>query len=580
MIRTLLTLQGTQGRSLVVGHLALNVLGLMLRAAGTVLLVPLLATLFSADPSAAWGWLGALVLVTACGWWIDSLSARRAYSLGFSLLDSGQRTLAERITRIRLPWFNAENTATARQAIAASGPDLVGVIIYLVTPILSAVLLPVFLGVALLPINLPLGLAALLGVPVLVAAYWGAGVISRRAEGEAAQSNSALTERIMEFARTQQALRAARRVEPARSHAGAALNHQHRTGMKLLLLQVPGQILFSVASQLVLVLLAVTVVVQSMEGELQVPQAIALIVVIVRYLESFTVLAELAPGMESMTGALRRMREVLKAPQVTAGDQELDSRDAPLLELRQVSFSYGETGQGRNVLQDFNLELQPGSTTAIVGPSGSGKSTVLALLAGLHEPDSGAVLIDEVDTSTLSEEARREQISMVFQHPYLFAGSLRENLRSGHSQAQKTQIEQAAALARVDTLVARLPEGWNHDVGEGGSRLSGGERQRVSIARALLKPARILLVDEATSALDTENESAVAAALSDDPRQRTRVIVAHRLSSIAAADRVLFMEGGRIIEDGSIEELLAAKGRFADFWAQQYAAGAWHLGHN
>ncbi|WP_269431765.1 ATP-binding cassette domain-containing protein [Arthrobacter sp. NIO-1057] len=127
-------------------------------------------------------------------------------------------------------------------------------------------------------------------------------------------------------------------------------------------------------------------------------------------------------------------------------------------------------------------------------------------------------------------------------------------------------------LSTLDTLVAGLPTGWDHGAGQGGSRLSGGERQRVSIARALPKPARILLVDEATSALDTENESAVAAAFSDDPRQRTRVIVAHRLSLIRAADRVLFMVAGRIIEDGSIEQLLAAKGRFADFWEQQYAA--------
>ncbi len=136
----------------------------------------------------------------------------------------------------------------------------------------------------------------------------------------------------------------------------------------------------------------------------------------------------------------------------------------------------------------------------------------------------------------------------------------------------------AAALARVDTIVANLPDGWNSRVGEAGSSLSGGERQRVSIARALVKPAPVLLVDEATSALDAENEAAIAAALSGDPTKRTRVIVAHRLSSIRAADRVVFVEEGRIVEQGSIDELLHAGGRFSDFWNQQQAATDWRLG--
>ncbi len=578
MIRTLLTLLGESRGRLVAAHLALTVIGLILRAAGTVLLVPLVAALFSAEPSTAWKWLGLLVVATAGGWWIDTLAARRAYALGFALLDSGQRSLTERISRIRLAWFDAEHTATTRQAVAATGPDLVGIIIYLVTPVLGAILLPVLIGVALVPISVPLTLAALLGVPLLLGAYAASSAFGRRAEQEAADTNTELTERLVEFARTQQALRAARRVDAARSLAGTALDAQHRAGMKLLLLQIPGQLVFGLASQLVLIILAGTVVFLSLRGEIEVPQAIALIVVIVRYLESFTVLAELSPGMESIAGSLRRMGEVLRAPQVTAGNEVRSAAGAPRLELREVSFRYAVDSGTPAVLQDFNLVLESGSTTALVGPSGSGKSTILSLLAGLHEPDAGAILIDGVQAQTLDEESRREQTSMVFQHPYLFDGSIKENLRSGHPKADQQHLEQAAALARVDTLITQLPDGWDTRVGEAGGSLSGGERQRVSIARALLKPAGILLVDEATSALDTENESAVAAALSDDPLPRTRVIVAHRLSSIRAADRVIFLEGGKIIEDGSIEELLESGGRFADFWTHQHAAGAWKLG--
>ncbi|BBX60823.1 hypothetical protein MSHO_61680 [Mycobacterium shottsii] len=166
---------------------------------------------------------------------------------------------------------------------------------------------------------------------------------------------------------------------------------------------------------------------------------------------------------------------------------------------------------------------------------------------------------------------------MVFQHPYLFHGSIRENVLAGNPGADQDQLGRAIRLARVDELIDRLPDGADTVVGEAGSALSGGERQRVSIARALLKDAPMLLVDEATSALDTENEVAVVDALTADPQSRTRVIVAHRLASIRHADRVLFVEDGRVVEDGSIDELLAAQGRFHEFWRQQHDAAEWRI---
>ena len=155
----------------------------------------------------------------------------------------------------------------------------------------------------------------------------------------------------------------------------------------------------------------------------------------------------------------------------------------------------------------------------------------------------------------------RAAVSVVFQHPYLFDGTLRDNVLVGDPEADPDDVTAAMRLARVDELLDRLPDGDATVVGEGGTALSGGERQRVSIARALLKPAPVLLVDEATSALDNANEAAVVDALTADPRPRTRVIVAHRLASIRHADRVLFVEAGRVVEDGAIDELLAAGGR-------------------
>lgn len=578
MIRTWLSLVPADRRNRVVTYTVLALISVVVRAVATVLLVPLVGALFSDVPQRAMVWLGWLTAATAVGWVIDTVTARIGFNLGFAVLDHSQHDVADRLPGVRLDWFTAEHTATARQAIAATGPELVGLVVNLLTPLISAVLLPAAIAVVLLPVSWQLGLAALGGLPLMLGALWASARLARRADSTAAEANSALTERIIEFARTQQALRAARRVEPARSLVGDALAAQHGATMRLLSMQVPGQLLFSLASQLALILLAGATTALTVNGTLSVAQAIALIVVIVRYLEPFTTISELAPALESTRATLDNIRSVLTAPLMSAGAATPVGTAAPRVEFDDVVFRYPAVGGATDlVLDGVSFSLEPGSTTAIVGPSGSGKSTILALIAGLHEPTRGRVLIDGVDAATLDAAARRAASSVVFQHPYLFHGSIRDNVYAGDPGAGDDRFARAVTLARVDELVARLPDGADSVVGEAGSALSGGERQRVSIARALLKPAPILLVDEATSALDTENEAAVVDALTADPQSRTQVIVAHRLASISHADRVLFIDAGRVVEDGAVDELLAAGGRFDEFWRQQHEAAEWRI---
>ncbi|OBG37355.1 iron ABC transporter permease [Mycobacterium alsense] len=575
MIRTWIGLVPKDGRAKVSAYTALALVSVVVRAVATVLLVPLVGALFGDDPQRALVWLGWLTAATVAGWLIDTATARIGFDLGFAVLDHSQHDVADRLPDVRLDWFTAGNTATARQAIAATGPELVGLVVNLLTPLVTAILLPAAIALALLPVSWRLGAAALAGVPLLLGALWASTRLARRADAAAADANTALTERIIEFARTQQALRAARRVEPARSQVGDALAAQRGATMRLLAMQVPGQLLFSVASQLALIVLAGATTALTVNGTLSVPEAVALIVVIARYLEPFTTISELAPALESTRATLDRIRAVLTAPVMTAGAAALpDAAAAPSIEFDNVTFAYGS---GAPVLDGVSFSLRPGTTTAIVGPSGSGKSTILALIAGLHEPSGGRVLIDGVDAAQLDAETRRAASSVVFQHPYLFHGTIRENVFAGDPSAADERFARAIALARVDELIARLPGGADTVVGEAGSTLSGGERQRVSIARALLKGAPILLVDEATSALDNENEAAVVDALTADPRSRTGVIVAHRLASIRHADRVLFLDDGRIVEDGTVDELLAAGGRFEEFWRQQREAADWNI---
>ncbi|HEV7582446.1 MAG TPA: ABC transporter ATP-binding protein [Mycobacterium sp.] len=576
MIRTWISLVPADRRAKVTAYAVLAFVSVVVRAVGAVLLVPLVGALFSDAPQRALAWLGWLTVATVSGWIVDAVIARIGFDLGFAVLDHSQHDMADRLPGVRLDWFTADNTAMSRQAIAATGPELVGLVVNLLTPLTTAVLLPAVIALALLPISWQLGVAALAGVPLLLGALWASLRLTRRADAAAGDANTALTERIIEFAQTQQALRAARRVEPARSLVGSALGAQHTATMRLLGMQIPGQLLFSVASQLALIALAGATTALTMDGTLSVAEAVALIVVIARYLEPFTTVSELAPALESTRATLDRIRGVLTAPAVVAGADGLrDATVASRIEFDDVAFGYD--GASTPVLDGVSFALQAGTTTAIVGPSGSGKSTILALIAGLHQPTRGRVVIDGADAATLSAEARRAVSSVVFQHPYLFHGTIRDNVFAGNPTAGDDQFGRAVALARVDELVGRLPDGADTVVGEAGSALSGGERQRVSIARALLKAAPVLLVDEATSALDTENEVAVVDALTADPQARTRVIVAHRLASIRHADRVLFVDNGRVVEDGSIDELLTAGGRFSEFWRQQHEAADWHI---
>ncbi|MCM2389906.1 ABC transporter ATP-binding protein [Streptomyces albipurpureus] len=572
MIRSLLGLLPADRRTRITAYGALALLSVLLRAAGAVLLVPLLRELFGDDPAGALPWLGALTAVTATGWAADTVAARLGYDLGFALLDRVQHDVTDRLTQVRLSWL-AGNTATARGAIASGGPELVGLFAHLLTPLIGAILLPAAIAIALVPVAWQLALAAALGVPVLLGALWASGRISRRADAIAAETNSALTERLIEFAGTQQALRAARRVDPAHSHVGRALAEQHGSTMRLLLFQIPGQLLFSLAGQVALVLLAGVAAVLTLRGELTAPEAVALIIVVVRYLEPFTTLAELAPAVETVRTTLDRVHAVITAP-TTATGTAVGHGQAPRIEFDNVDFAYDN---GHRVLRGLNLTLEAGTTTAIVGPSGSGKSTVLALLAGLHTPTRGRVLADDVDTATFDGEARRALSSMIFQHSYLFDGTIRENVLVGDPDADDERLAQALALARVDEITDRLPDGADSRVGEGGTALSGGERQRIAIARALLKPAPLLLVDEATSALDTENEAAVVDALTAESRPRTRVVVTHRPATVGNADRVLFLADGTVVEDGTVEELLAARGRFHEFWHQREQSTGWRL---
>jgi subfamily B ATP-binding cassette protein MsbA len=225
------------------------------------------------------------------------------------------------------------------------------------------------------------------------------------------------------------------------------------------------------------------------------------------------------------------------------------------------------------LLENSSLTIKKGEVVALVGASGAGKSTLLSLIPRFFDPVAGRVKIDGVDIRTATLESLRSQVALVTQEVFLFHDTVRANIKAGRHEKSDAQVKAAAEAAQAWSYIERLPEGLDTVIGDRGQKLSGGERQRLSIARAILKDAPILLLDEATSALDSENERLVQEALDRLLVGRTAIVVAHRLSTIRKATRILVMEKGRILEEGSHEELLARGGAYAKALAMQEGFG-------
>jgi ATP-binding cassette subfamily B protein len=279
-------------------------------------------------------------------------------------------------------------------------------------------------------------------------------------------------------------------------------------------------------------------------------------------------LVNFAQLFSQITGGIARIKRIMDIPEGASGSLELSATAAHSLRFEDVSFAYGEA----SVLRDLNLDLPAGTLTAFVGASGAGKTTAAQLIPQFWEVTGGSITIDGNPTGSLAAENLMDLISFVFQETFMLNDTIYENIAIGKTGATPTDVEAAAQAAQIHDFITSLPDGYQTRVGEGGTKLSGGERQRICIARAILKDAPIVIFDEATSFTDIENEHRIQLALSRLLKDKTTVMIAHRLHTIVDADQICVFDKGRIVERGTHKALLRQNGLYGRMW-ESYGRG-------
>lgn len=515
--------------------------------------------------------LGLLVLFALLSFVTHLQQYKATYGLVYNEVKTTRLSLAERLRKLPLGYFGKRDLADLTETIMGDVNRMEHVWSHVLGYLYGAYISTAIIAVCLLVYDWRLAIACLWGVPVAFGLLFGSRKIAARNAERTKKAAVRVSDGIQEALENVREIRATNQEERYLNGLNQKIDEHERVTIQGEL----GTGLFVNAASVIMRLgVATTILVGAnliLSGSIDFMLLFLFLLVITRVYAPFDQSLALIAEMFVSQVSADRMNEIYDTP--TAEDAEKFEPKGHDIVFEHVGFSYDE----KEVLHDVSFTAKEGEVTALVGPSGSGKSTCARLAARLWDISKGVIRVGGVDISTIDPEVLLRDYSMVFQDVVLFDDTVMENIRLGKRGATDEEVRAAAKAANCDEFVHRLPQGYNTPIGENGAKLSGGERQRISIARALLKDAPIVLLDEATASLDVENETRVQGALSRLLVGKTVLVIAHRMRTVEAADKIIVLADGRVAEEGTPAELMNKNGLYHRMVDLQRQSAGWRL---
>ena len=514
------------------------------------------------------GCIIALALIFATTYWQYNSTFLATY------VETGTRriTLAEKLRKIPLSFFGKKDLADLTSTIMADCTYLETAFSHFIPPFVGAIISTVLISISLFFFDWRMAIASLWVLPIAFAIIGLSSKVQKSLSRKSMNAKMACADGIQECIETIQDLKANNAEQAYMTGLDTKIDNVEKCAMT----SEFGTAAFVVSAGLILKLgIATTALVGSIllvKGQLDVLTFFMFLLVVSRLYDPMQSTLQNLAAIISTSTNVSRMNEILDHD-VQTGDTKLTNKGYDV-EFKNVEFSYNNK---ENVLKDVSFTANQGEVTALIGPSGGGKTTVSRLAARFWDIDKGKITVGGMDISKIEPETLLSLYSIVFQDITLFNNTIMENIRLGKKDATDEEVLLAAKLANCDEFVSKLPDGYNTDIGENGCQLSGGERQRVSIARAFLKDAPIILLDEATASLDVENETLIQTALSRLIKDKTVIVIAHRMRTVAGADKIVVLSDGVVAEEGTAESLKKSNGIFVHMMNLQSESSNWKL---
>lgn len=526
------------------------------------------------------GWvtksIGVLVLFVFLRFLFDYIRARFQESISYELIARDRLAVGDALKRVSLGYFQNMNTSTILNSITTGLHTLEGMGIRMIDNFVGGYLNFICILLWLTYIDWRVGAIAIAGAALSLVFLL---VISRYSTQNApvlAEANRELTGATLEYARGLAVVKSFGKAGASIEAMRTACRDSRDINLKIEWGYIPFNAFHLLALKVASVFIAIVAFYLGMNGSIDFTSMILV------ELLSFHIFGSLEP-ISDCAHVLAIIDDALDHLDALKGESfiDADGRDIKIdnydIEFKNVDFSYGKGAQRRKVLNDVSLKIPENTVTAIVGPSGSGKTTICNLIARFYDVDKGSVSMGGHDVREFTCDSLLSNISMVFQNVYLFHDTIRNNICFGKPGATEEEMIEAAKKACCHDFIMALPEGYDTVVGEGGGSLSGGEKQRISIARAILKDASVIILDEATASIDPENEHLIQQAISELTKGKTIVTIAHRLATIEQADQILVVDDGQIVQRGTHEELIKVPGKYKNFVDIRSKSEGWRL---